>query len=61
MTNTQIPHRYFAYDLDTDIMDIELVEIDKQTFDSIEGETTTERHTMFANGCNQICHTKENY
>ena len=58
---TTLPQRYFAYDLETDIMDIELVEVDKQTFDSIEGEITTERHTMFANGCNQICHTKENY
>ena len=58
---TTIPQRYFAYDLNTDIMDIDLVEIDKQTFDSIEGEITTERHTMFTNGCNQICHTKENY
>ena len=61
MKNTQIPHRYFAYDLETDIMDIELVEVDKQTFDSIEGEISTERHTMFTNGCNQICHTKQNY
>lgn len=60
MKNT-LTHRYFAYDLDTDIMDIDLIEIDKQTFDSIEGEITTERHTMFANGVNQICHTKENY
>jgi hypothetical protein len=42
-------------------MDIELVEVDKETFDNIEGETTTERHTMFTNGVNQICHTKENY
>ena len=58
---TTTPQRYFAYDLETDIMDIELVEVDKQTFDSIEGETITERHTMFANGVNQICHTKENY
>ena len=58
---TTIPQRYFAYDLETDIMDIELVEVGKQTFDSIEGEITTERHTMFANGVNQICHTKENY
>jgi hypothetical protein len=58
---TTLPHRYFAYDLDTEIMDVDLIEIDKATFDSIEGETTTERHTMFANGVDQICHTKENY
>jgi len=61
MNNTQIPVRYFAYDLETDLMDVEIVEVDKQTFDSLEGEITTERHTMFTNGCNQICHTKENY
>jgi len=59
MTNTQIPQRYFAYDFDNE--EVDLIEIDKQTFDSIEGKITTERHTMFANGVNQICHTKENY
>jgi hypothetical protein len=56
---TTLPQRYFAYDFDNE--EVDLIEIDKQTFDSIEGEITTERHTMFANGCNQICHTKENY
>lgn len=61
MTNTQIPQRYFAYALESDLMDIELIEVDKETFDSIEGEISTERHTMFTNGCDQICHTKENY
>ena len=58
MKTTQIPIRYFAYDLETDLMDVELVEVDKQTFDSIEGEISTERHTMFTNGLNQLCHTK---
>ena len=61
MNNTQIPVRYFAYDLETDLMDVEIVEVDKQTFDSLEGKITTERATMFTNGCDQICHTKENY
>ena len=55
-----IPQRYFAYDLETDLMDVTLEEIDKETFDSIEGEITTERHTIFEHGVNQICHTKEN-
>ena len=58
---TTLPHRYFTYEIDTDIMDVDLIEIDKATFDNIEGEITTERHTMFANGVDQICHTKENY
>jgi hypothetical protein len=59
MKNTQIPVRYFAYDFDAEEVDI--VEVDKQTFDSLEGEITTERHTIFTNGVSQICHTKENY
>ena len=57
--DTQIPVRYFAYDFDDE--EVELIEVDKQTFDSLEGKVTTERHTMFTNGCNQVCHTKENY
>ena len=56
---TTLPQRYFAYDFDNE--EVDLVEVDKQTFDSIEGEITTKRHTMFTNGVNQICHTKENY
>ena len=59
MKSTQIPVRYFAYDFDNE--EVELIEVDKQTFDSLEGKVTTERHTMFTNGCNQVCHTKENY
>lgn len=59
MNTTQMPVRYFAYDYDLEEVDI--IEVDKQTFDSLEGEITTERHTMFTNGVNQICHTKGNY
>lgn len=59
MKDTQIPVRYFAYDFDDE--EVELVEVDQQTFDSLEGKVTTERHTMFTNGCNQVCHTKANY
>jgi hypothetical protein len=60
-----IPQRYFIYEEASDPMDAEryndLVEVTKETFDLTEGEISTERHTMFTNGCNQICHTKENY
>ena len=59
MHTTPIPVRYFAYNFDNE--EVEIIEVDKQTFDSLEGEITTERHTIFTNGCNQICHTKENF
>ncbi len=59
MNKTQIPVRYFAYDFDNE--EVEIIEVDKQTFATLEGEVTTERHTMVANGVNQICHTKENF
>ncbi len=56
--NATTTNRYFAYI--EDLMDIELTEVTKAVFDQIEGETTTERHTMFEHGVNQICHTKDN-
>ena len=59
MNKTQIPVRYFAYDFDNE--EVEIIEVDKQTFDTLRSAAATERHTMFANGVNQICHTKENF
>lgn len=61
MKTETIPQRYFIYDFETDLMDVELVEVSKEIFDTVEGDVTTERHTVFENGVNQICHTKENY
>jgi hypothetical protein len=44
--------RYFI----SDTFDME--EVTEEEFGEAEGETTTERHTVFANGVNQTCHTK---
>ena len=58
--NNTIPNRYFIYAFDSE-EGIELKEVDKHAFDEEDGEVTTERHTMFTNGCSQVCHTKENF
>ena len=56
MTN-KLPVRYFV--LDYDLEDgPELVEVDEAKFLAAEGSITYERHTMWANGVNQICLTK---
>ena len=34
-------------------------EVTKEEFDAEGGTITTEEHTMFTNGVNQTCHTKE--
>lgn len=38
--------------------EIEIVEVDEAEFLAAEGSITYERHTMWANGVNQICLTK---
>lgn len=56
MTNN-LPVRYFM--LDYDLEDgPEVVECDEAEFLAAEGAITYERHTMWANGVNQICLTK---
>ena len=59
-TMNTIPERYFIYDLYAEDSVLDLMEVDKDTFDRTSGEVTTERHTMFNNGVNQVCHTKDN-
>ena len=56
MKTKEIPERYFAYSQARG--EIGIVEVTKEEFDSLDGEVSTERHTMFINGCNQVCHTK---
>lgn len=51
-----LPVRYFAIDYDGE--EPEIVEVDEAEFLAAEGSITYERHTMWANGCNQICLTK---
>jgi|11_taG_2_1085331.scaffolds.fasta_scaffold16295_5 hypothetical protein len=50
-------NRYFTHYFDDDQEEIDIEEISKTEFDSIEGKKTSERHTMFTNGVNQVCHT----
>lgn len=52
----RLPVRYFAIDYDGE--EPEIVEVDEAEFLAAEGSITYERHTMWANGCNQICLTK---
>ena len=56
MTNN-LPIRYFI--LDYDLEDgPEIMEVDEAEFLAAEGAITYERHTVWANGVNQICLTK---
>ena len=55
MTNT-LPVRYFAIDYEGE--EPEIVEVDEAAFLAADGAITYERHTVWANGVNQICLTK---
>jgi len=50
-------NRYFTHFFCDDSEEIDIEEISKAEFDSIEGKKSTERHTVFANGVDQMCHT----
>lgn len=52
-----MPVRFFAYDAET--QDIE--EVSEADFIEAEGVITYERHTVFENGCKQICLTKNSF
>jgi len=58
MNKKTIPERYFIIDEVKDELD--LIEVSKERFEEAEGKTETERHTVFTNGVDQICHTKLN-
>ena len=51
-----IPVRYFAIDYEGE--EPEIVEVDEAEFLAAEGAIIYERHTVWANGVNQICLTK---
>lgn len=53
----RLPVRYFVIDYDLEDGP-DIVEVDEAEFLAAEGSITYERHTMWANGCNQICLTK---
>lgn len=53
----RLPVRYFV--IDHDLEDgPEVVEVDEAAFLAADGAITYERHTVWANGVNQICLTK---
>jgi hypothetical protein len=52
----RLPVRYFAIDYEGE--EPEIVEVDEAAFLAAEGAITYERHTVWANGVNQICLTK---
>jgi hypothetical protein len=49
--------RFFCYDTDEFSGELDIVETDETTFLRLGGEITYERHTIFANGCDQVCLT----
>jgi hypothetical protein len=49
--------RFFCYNTDEFTHEIDIVETDEATFLRLGGEISYERHTVFANGCRQICLT----
>ena len=55
--------RFFAYNyLWDDVSDLDIVEIEESTFSSLASggaSITYERHSVFANGCRQVCLTVE--
>jgi hypothetical protein len=53
----RLPVRYFMLDYDMEDGP-EVVECDEAEFLAAEGAITYERHTVWANGVNQICLTK---
>jgi hypothetical protein len=53
--------RFFCYDTDEFSGELDIVETDESTFLQLGGEISYERHTMFANGCRQICLTTNAY
>lgn len=52
-----LPVRYFIVDYDLDDGP-DLVEVDSHEFAKADGAIKYERHTMFQNGCDQVCLTK---
>jgi len=55
---TDIPIRFFVYEEDEETGELELSEANEEAFLAVEGEIEYERHTIHANGCKQICLTK---
>jgi len=50
-------NRYFTHYFNDSEEEIDIEEISKEEFDQTKGNKSTERHTVFANGVDQMCHT----
>ena len=55
-----VPIRFFIYD-ETEDGETDIFETNEAGFLEAEGEIEYERHTVFQNGCSQICLTKNPY
>lgn len=55
--NTDV--RFFAYAYDNE-HGLDIVEISVSEFESMNEPITYERHTVFENGCRQVCLTRDN-
>lgn len=53
-----MPVRFFIYEECEETEELEIFECDEQTFLEAEGSIEYERHSVFQNGCKQICLTK---
>ena len=56
MPNKAIPTRYFVIDWELDPVDFK--EVNEAEFNATEGSITQERHTIWANGVDQVCFYK---
>jgi hypothetical protein len=53
-----MPVRFFIYEFDQDAQDHVISEVNEAAFLEAEGIIEYERHSVFQNGCKQICLTK---
>lgn len=56
MSVSTIPKRFFVLDYESE--EVDLKEVTEAEFIAHEGTITQERHTMWANGVDQICFYK---
>lgn len=56
-----IPIRFFIYEDDEGSGELEITETNEAGFLEAEGVIEYERHTVFQNGCSQICLSKNPY
>lgn len=53
-----IPIRFFTYEQDDESGEWDIFECNEKAFLAAEGTIEYERHSVFTNGCKQICLTK---